>query len=119
MSLKDINPGSLLVDIAHATFKKIRNRPKAVARRAEKAARKAARRGDTVSQPKGAGMAIDIGTRTTTNMTVSGLVVFGVMKAISRFFPEAPTEGLEEIVAAVVAYVVGYFTKTPATPKVL
>ena len=64
-------------------------------------------------------MAIDIGTRTTTNMTVSGLVVFGVMKAISRFFPEAPTEGLEEIVAAVVAYVVGYFTKTPATPKVL
>ena len=43
MSLKDINPGSLLVDIVAAAVKKIRNRPKAVARRAAKVARKAAR----------------------------------------------------------------------------
>lgn len=37
-----LNPGSLLVDIAAAAIKKIRNRPKAVARRARKSARKAA-----------------------------------------------------------------------------
>jgi hypothetical protein len=61
-------------------------------------------------------MAIDLGTRTTTNMTVSGLVVFGVMKLISTYFPDAPTEGLEELVAAVVAYVVGYLSKTPTNP---
>lgn len=38
-----ISPGELLVDIAAAAIKKIRNRPKAVARRAAKAARKAKR----------------------------------------------------------------------------
>jgi hypothetical protein len=43
VKLADINPGKLLVDIAHAAFQKIRNRPKAVARRAAKAARKAPR----------------------------------------------------------------------------
>ena len=42
--LKLIN-GELLVDIAAAAVKKIRNRPKAVARRAAKAARKAKRDG--------------------------------------------------------------------------
>lgn len=43
MKLSDFNPGSLLVDIAHATVRKIRNRPKAVAKRAQKAAKKAAK----------------------------------------------------------------------------
>jgi hypothetical protein len=68
---------------------------------------------------KGKAMAIDLGTRTTTNMTVSGLVVFGVMKLVSTYFPSAPTEGLEELVAAVVAYIVGYLSKSPTQPKVL
>ncbi len=38
-----MSPGSLLVDIAAAAIKRIRNRPKAVARRAAKAARNAKR----------------------------------------------------------------------------
>lgn len=48
-----INPGSLLVDIVAAAVKKIRNRPKAVARRAAKAARKATRDGpaDEIDEP--------------------------------------------------------------------
>jgi hypothetical protein len=38
------------------------------------------------------------------------------MKVVSKFFPDVPTEGLEELVAAVVAYGVGYFSKTPEQP---
>lgn len=45
MKLLNASTASLLVDIAAAAIKKIRNRPKAVARRAAKAARKAKRAG--------------------------------------------------------------------------
>lgn len=45
MKLSDLNPGSLLVDVVIAAAKRIRNRPKAVARRAAKAARLAKRDG--------------------------------------------------------------------------
>lgn len=45
VSLLGLLNGELLVDIAAAAVKKIRNRPKAVARRAAKAARKAKRDG--------------------------------------------------------------------------
>jgi len=61
-------------------------------------------------------MAIDLGTRTTTNMTVSGLVVYGILKAVSAYFPDFPTDGLEEVLSAVVAYFVGRFTKSPVSP---
>jgi hypothetical protein len=43
VKLSELNPGTLLVDIAAAAVKKIRNRPGAVARRAAKAARKKAK----------------------------------------------------------------------------
>lgn len=46
MKLAEINPGSLLVDIVAAAVKKIRNRPKAVARRAAKQKRRAEKRGE-------------------------------------------------------------------------
>jgi hypothetical protein len=46
MKFKDINPGEILVDIAAAAVKKIRNRPKAVARRAAKKAAKEAAGGE-------------------------------------------------------------------------
>lgn len=68
---------------------------------------------------KGKKMAIDLGTRTTTNMTVSGAIVWGVLKLVSTYFPDVPTEGLEELVAAIVAFVIGRLTKTPAVPGVL
>jgi hypothetical protein len=95
--------------------------------KAYRKARKKAKRGETLTEDefellqtyKERPMAIDLGTRTTTNMGVSGLVVWGVMKLISTYVPDAPTEGLEELIAAVVAYVIGYFTKTPAQPKAL
>jgi hypothetical protein len=64
-------------------------------------------------------MVIDNGRRTTTNAGVSGLVVWGILQAVTYFFPDAPTEGLEEALGAIVAYFVGYITKTPAQPKVL
>jgi hypothetical protein len=43
VSVRDLLSGEFVVDLAAAAVKKIRNRPKAVARRAAKAARKAAR----------------------------------------------------------------------------
>jgi hypothetical protein len=61
-------------------------------------------------------MVIDNGKRTTTNMVGSGLPVWIVLKVLSTYFPGVPTEGLEEAIAAVVAYIVGYITKTPAQP---
>jgi hypothetical protein len=116
--------------VGRAVLAWMNNRPFSEEARAARKAKRAARRAKRQRQPDEAAedfhsqledrpMAIDLGTRTTTNMTVSGLVVFGIMKLLSTFFPGFPTEGLEEAIAAVVAYVVGYFSKSPANPKVL
>lgn len=88
---------------------------RAAKRAAQKAASDAAG-GEFLDFDEETTMAIDLGTRTSTNMTVSGMVVWGVLKLVSTYFPGIPTDGLEELVAAVVAYIVGRLTKTPATP---
>jgi hypothetical protein len=64
-------------------------------------------------------MEINTGFRTSTNGSVAGLVVYGAMKLITHFFPEAPTEGLEEVLGAIAAYVVLRLSKTAVNPGVL
>jgi hypothetical protein len=112
-----VSGGSFVVDLGAAIVKKIRNRPKAVARRK-------ARRGEPESQvlntAQEVSMAIDIGTRTSTNSGVAGIVAIVLIKALAAIAPDfAPPEGFEAGITAVVMYVIARFSKSPATPKAL
>jgi hypothetical protein len=64
-------------------------------------------------------MTIDTGFRTSTNGSVAGLVVYGILRLVTHFAPEFPTEGLEEVLAAIAAYIVARLSKTQVAPGVL
>lgn len=69
---------------------------------------------------KGKGMAINLGTRTSTNSGVAGIVAIVIIKALSVVAPDfAPPEGFEAGITAVVMYVIARFSKSPAEPKAL
>lgn len=66
--------GGVLVDIAYEAFRKIRNRPKAVARRARKAAKRPGRPVDETAE------SFNVPTEVSMNQQVVVQIVYGVLR---------------------------------------
>jgi hypothetical protein len=64
-------------------------------------------------------MEINTGFRTSTNGSVAGLAVYGILQLVTHFAPEFPTAGLEEFLGAVAAFIVARLSKTQVAPGIL
>lgn len=64
-------------------------------------------------------MALDLGTRTSTNAGVAGLAVLWLCQLVEQFLPGLLGANADDYLIVAVAWLVARFSKTPDVPKVL